>query len=166
MKREIIILLLLSLLILNHCELFHEDDPPYSGITKTTLVKDEEWDETIPQIISEDEEDWLIEYSPSLPEDYLDPQYRVGPAFPNPATDSTYIKLILPQTDSVYIYIKNEDGDIVKTIVNKTMACGYRRLYWVFDENIDSGMYRCYYRIGSDETDYIKTGYGDIKVKK
>jgi hypothetical protein len=54
----------------------------------------------------------------------------MGPAFPNPVTDSTYILIQIPTNIKVKIYIKDEENKLIKTICNDSLEAGMYTLLW------------------------------------
>ena len=175
MNRKSVFLILFILFSFYYCDLF-EDDNPYSGITET-VIDSVNWCGTpMVTIISEDPDDWNINYNPPFPDTLLLPEiYKIGPAFPNPAIDSTYIELATPNKTLFNIFIKDRDGHIVKIICSDSLDPGYYRLYWNLNNNegkkVSSDIYRCFYNFeremykDSSYTTRSSSGYGDIKVK-
>ena len=186
MRSISLFLIVFVLVILFSCGLF-DDNSPYSGITETAIIVTDEWHDPDEIIISEDEDDWNIKYEPLLPDSYnsdydtnsteitLPIIVNIGPAFPNPATDSTYIRLEIPQRNYIEIYIKDIDKNKIITLVSDTLLAGYYRIYWLLNDKngnkVDEGIYRCYYNfyINRYENSVCYThkgsGYGDIKVE-
>jgi len=172
MDQKKVFSILVILLIICNCDLFI-DDSPYSGITETVIDTLENNGQIKYRIISEDPDDWDISYKP-LPRDKynLPTTYQIGPAFPNPVSDSTFIKLAMASNKKIHIYVKNENDKLVKTIINYTLSAGYYHLYWNLDNEygnkVNSGIYRCFYEIENaiyiDSVYYSIFGHGDIKV--
>jgi len=174
MKLRALIIFSIIFFVFYNCDLF-EDDNPYSGITETILLnQNDEWVDSNSVVISEDPDDWGINYKPPIPKDLLLPQtYQIGPAFPNPSIDSTFIMVDTPSNRKINIYIKDGDNKLIKTIINDTLSPGYYHLYWKLDNNngkiVNSGLYRCFYEIEDaiciDSVYYSIFGHGDIKIK-
>lgn len=172
MKRSVFFIIIFFI-VFYRCDLF-EDENPYSGITETVIDSLNYWGSPVTRIIKEDPDDWEINYKPELPKDLLIPQtYQIGPAFPNPSIDSTFILVGTPNNRKIHIYIKDDDEKLVKTIINDTLCPGYHRLYWKLDDDngkrVNSGLYRCFYKIENslyiDSVYYSSYGHGDIKIE-
>jgi len=173
MDQKKVFSILVILLIICNCDLFI-DDSPYSGITETVIDTLENNGQIEYRIISEDPDDWDISYKPLPTDKYnLPTTYQIGPAFPNPVSDSTFIKLAMASNKKIHIYVKNENDKLVKTIINDTLSAGYYHLYWNLDNEygnkVNSGIYRCFYEIENaryiDSVYYSIFGHGDIKVE-
>jgi len=178
MKRTSSLIVVLVFLILCSCDLF-KDDSPYSGITVTTLVEVGEGLDPDEIIISEDEDDWNIKIEPPLPTSTSTPLIlHVGPAFPNPCTDSTYIAVDFPDKYLLNIYIKDKNGEKIRTLYYDTLTAGRYYFHWLLDDNnsnrVNNGMYRCYYTYNYKRYEshfdtvgviHKVSGYGDIKVE-
>jgi len=125
-------------------------------------------------IVSVDRDDWKINYQPPFP-DKLPPDYYIGPAFPNPCSDSTFIFVAFSGKKLLNIYIKDENGNKIRTIHNDTLTAGDWSLFWFLDDNegnrVENGIYRCYYNFELTRNDgdtvciHNASGYGDIKVE-
>lgn len=171
--RELIIVIIFTFLIC--CSnLFKSENNPYSGITETVIDSLDEWGHPITRIISEDPDDWNINYNPPFPDSLLIPdEFSVGPSFPNPTVDSTFIKLSVASKKLFNIFIKDREGHIVKVIYSDSLNPGYHYIFWNLDNNegkkVKSDIYRCFYNIENarwiDSTYYSISGYGDIKVE-
>ncbi len=133
------------LLLMTSCN-YQDNGFVYYGITETIIDSS-----GLFTILSKDTNDWKFEYTP---QSYYESDYpipttiKIGPAFPNPVSDTVFIELFWPDKKIFNIYIKDEMGDIIKMINNDTLSAGY----WIFSwdlknddgEKIPSGMYRCF----------------------
>jgi N-acetylneuraminic acid mutarotase len=93
-----------------------------------------------------------------------DPDYVVipqllslGNPYPNPASKSATIPLLLPDTQAEYqidLSVYDMNGRKVKTLANGSYAAGLHELSWILadDEQLKSGIY--FYRLTFEEGDY------------
>lgn len=97
----------------------------YTGITRTS--------EASPDPIGEvDPDDWYYstDTSDTVPSDSLGPvdvlpaKLSVYPAYPNPTTRYTRIRISLPQQDSVKVWINDPMSNKETVIVNRTLNAG------------------------------------------
>ena len=176
---RVIVTYICIIVLLFSCELF-KDDNPYSGITETVIIGTDIYADSSRVIISEDKDDWKLEFDPKLTEDtdsirFLPPPFFVGPAFPNPCNDSIFIWIAFEKTRDLSMFIYNKDEKLIKTIYNDSLVAGYHNIYWYLDDNngnkVDNSIYRCRYNFkyerteGSVKKEYSVSGYGDIKVE-
>ena len=68
------------------------------------------------------------------------------PAFPNPSSGLMIFKFTIPKSESVKLYLKENSGSIIKTIIdNETLPAGtHEILYNLKEKNIKPGIYRAY----------------------
>jgi len=171
-------ILIIIFLLITACK-DHGDEAVYQGITETVIDSVDSYGNPIVTVINTDADDWNYQITPSIARDTTYPllpnNIRIGPAFPNPASDTTYITIALPMSRVINMKIKDETGDIVKIIFSDTLQPGYWfwKIFWDLKnengEKVSKGIYRCYYdwefysRI--DSSYHYASGYGDIKVK-
>ncbi|RKY59163.1 MAG: hypothetical protein DRP96_07380 [Candidatus Neomarinimicrobiota bacterium] len=67
-------------------------------------------------------------------------QYRLLPNFPNPFNPSTTIRFELPKETFTEIHIYNLQGQLVQTLISKTLRAGQHQQVW-HAENLPSGIY-------------------------
>ncbi len=94
---------------------------------------------------------WRAELSPttiSLTEDEfsaLPSQFVVHPNFPNPFNPTTTIRLDLPKTQFVRVQVYSTSGQLLRTLLAKTLTAGSHQLVWdgKNDQNqpLSSGLY-------------------------
>ncbi|MBT3299154.1 MAG: hypothetical protein HN657_08415 [Candidatus Marinimicrobia bacterium] len=156
------------LLLMANCG-YQDNGYVYNGITETVIDSS-----GLFIILSKDTNDWKYEITPLI--EYTHPiptEIEIGPAFPNPVSDTTFIQLTWPNQNHINIFIKDELGDIIKIINNDTLSPGYWLYSWDLKnddgEKVPSGMYRCFYDWefywGIDSSFHTANGYGDIQVQ-
>jgi hypothetical protein len=179
MNLKTLILIIVIFVLIIECSLFENDENTYSGITETIIESYTESGYPNGVVISEDPDDWKYNFSPSLPDSqYFPPLWTIGPAFPNPVVDSTFIQVDWGSNRRVNIQfiIKDKYNDLVKIVYDDTIDVGRHYLWWHLDNNkgmmVNNDIYRCYYKfnyIFSEEDsinrEHIVSGYGDIKVE-
>lgn len=92
-------------------------------------------------------------------ESFLPAEFSLQQNYPNPFNPNTTIRYTLPKQTKVCLAIYNIRGELVYTLVSKTVEAGYHQLVWKGDNNsgktVSTGMY--YYRISTpDFTDTKK----------
>ncbi len=137
-----------------------DPNPAFSGITVT---------DEMGALISEDIDDWQLACPKAIP-DPVGPPLTSGvhAAYPNPATVSTNMSVVVVQRDSVTAQIwaaptrRGDSEYLVRTISTEWLPAGVNTITWdCKDENGDRvapGIYRCRYRLRGC------SGYGDIEV--
>ncbi len=84
-------------------------------------------------------------------------QYSLQQNFPNPFNPETSIQYKLPNTSHVTLMVYNSLGQVVQTLVNKSLPAGEYSVRWngrdQFGNTVSSGMY--FYRLRAG--DYVKT---------
>ncbi|MEW6686019.1 MAG: FlgD immunoglobulin-like domain containing protein [Candidatus Edwardsbacteria bacterium] len=168
MKNKLIVLVLITtLLLLVGCsKRFLREPQVFWGITKTN----EEGD-----IISADPDDWRSgnessqnsqdkqQFPSSYPIYPIPTIFKIGPAYPNPATGQVRIECQLPASAKVCMFIVNEQGKIVRKMMVGKLAPGYYLQIWdIRDEEgnqVPPGIYRCYFQSKLFES------HGDIEIK-
>jgi hypothetical protein len=85
--------------------------------------------------------DGTFEYSNSVVVEVFSPEkYTLTQNFPNPFNPSTTIEFSIPQTSNVTIDVYNIVGELVASLVNRTLDAGYHKVN--FDaSNLPSGTY-------------------------
>jgi subtilisin family serine protease len=85
--------------------------------------------------------DGTFEYSNAIVvEVYAPEKYTLAQNFPNPFNPSTTIEFSIPQISNVTIEIYNIVGELVASLVNKTLDAGYHRINFNAN-NLPSGTY-------------------------
>jgi hypothetical protein len=83
---------------------------------------------------------------------------RLFPNYPNPFNSSTLIQYDLPRTAQVGLWIVNELGQRVRTLVNQRQPTGSHQVVWdgknAAGNVVQSGIYFCQLRVGQS---YLKT---------
>lgn len=114
-----VFLIILLLFLMNNCS---EDNPiepekKYSGITRTSSAS--------PDPIGEiDPDDWYYEPDTSSSGTSIPMKLSVFPAYPNPTTRYTTIRIATPQQDSIKIWIDDPMSSKQTIIVNKVLYAG------------------------------------------
>jgi hypothetical protein len=78
----------------------------------------------------------------------------MGNNYPNPFNDSTKIPLVIMNPTNVKMEIYNIRGQLVKTLIDKTLPIGLNEIIWNGNDNSDqpvaSGMYYCQINIDAE----------------
>lgn len=73
--------------------------------------------------------------------------------YPNPFNASTYIRFSLNNTEHVKIFIFNQNGQLIDTLLNKKMSSGDHHVIWNSKNNygsdVPSGIYLCVLEVGN-----------------
>lgn len=130
----------------------------FTGITQT---------DSIGNVIQIDTDDWnsILPPTPGYPE-----VLRVGPAYPNPCSDTITIPIVLPKKLKANLCVINDKKDTIIDLANEDILTAGKYMYmWSLrdfqNQKVEKGMYRCLYEISEiDSPKVLLFGHGDIKI--
>lgn len=87
----------------------------------------------------------------------------IYPAYPNPTNGTLTIPLAIPTSNLTIINVKDQSGNLIKTIINKILPAGFHTILWDLKDDNDKKISPGYYQILFKSGSFI--GQGDIKIE-
>jgi len=155
--KNLIIIMIFVLLILSCSETPTEPEIKYSGITETSSAGPE-------PIGNIDPDDWY--YHPTSINEPV--QYSVAPAYPNPATRGSTLSFVLPQLDTIKIWIHDPMRNKEAILFDQEFTSGYYSINLDFQYGDSTltpieGIVRVFIKFNNKEIPLI---HGDIQIIK